>query len=162
MIMRRTMALTAAGSVGLTALVLVAWNPFGAGATQHAPGAILRWQDPELVARGGEIYAAECADCHGANLQGQPDWRERLPTGRLPAPPHDETGHTWHHPDEVLIAITSLGTETVVGGGYESDMPGFGDRLGAEEIVAVLSYIKSTWPVEVIAIHDDINARAAE
>ena len=34
----------------------------------------------------------------------------------------------------------------IVGDGYESDMPGFGDRLSDDEIRAVLDYIKSTWP----------------
>lgn len=123
------------------------------------PGQILRWQDAELVAQGAAIYEAECAACHGADLEGQADWRERLPNGRLPAPPHDETGHTWHHPDELLLAITAMGTAALVGGDYESDMMGFADRLSEAEIVAVLSYIKSTWPAEIIEIHNDVNAR---
>lgn len=132
------------------------------GAAEPAPRQMLRWQDPEVVERGAGIYAAECAVCHGADLEGQPRWQVRLPNGRLPAPPHDETGHTWHHPDAMLFAITKHGTEAVVGGDYESDMIGFGDRLSDEEIVAVLSYIKSTWPEDVRAIHDEVNARAAQ
>src|SRR6516165_7158925 len=44
-----------------------------------------------LVARGKVVYAQQCAPCHGANLEGQPNWRERLPNGRLPGPPHDAT-----------------------------------------------------------------------
>src|SRR3546814_6805220 len=55
------------------------------------------------VMQGKAIYAYSCAACHGAKLQGQPRWRERLANGRLPAPPHDDTGHTWHHPDAVLL-----------------------------------------------------------
>ena len=54
------------------------------------PGA----DDPERIALGGSIYAEHCASCHGAALEGQPGWREGLPSGRIPAPPHDETGHT--------------------------------------------------------------------
>jgi mono/diheme cytochrome c family protein len=68
-----------------------------------------------------------------------------LPSGRLPAPPHDASGHTWHHPDGVLFRIVKQGIEAV-GGGYESDMPGFGDILSDAEIAAALAYIKSTWP----------------
>ena len=64
----------------------------------------------------------------------------------MPAPPHDESGHTWHHSDEVLFRIVKEGTAAIVGGGYESDMPGFADVLSDEEIRAVLDYIKSTWP----------------
>ena len=59
--------------------------------------------DAAQVAEGRAVYAAQCASCHGANLEGQPDWRVRLPNGRLPAPPHDASGHTWHHPDKALF-----------------------------------------------------------
>ena len=48
-----------------------------------------------LVALGKRIYAEHCASCHGANLEGQPNWRIRKPDGRMPAPPHDSSGHTW-------------------------------------------------------------------
>ena len=60
-----------------------------------------------LLAEGAQLYAQHCASCHGSQLEGQPNWRERLPNGRLPAPPHDDSGHTWHHPDHVLFAITN-------------------------------------------------------
>src|SRR5919106_825466 len=39
-----------------------------------------------VLAEGKAIYSQYCARCHGANLEGQPDWRRRLPSGRLPAP----------------------------------------------------------------------------
>ncbi|QUS37375.1 c-type cytochrome [Falsirhodobacter algicola] len=94
---------------------------------------------------GAALYQQNCASCNGAELQGQPDWRSPGPDGRLPAPPHDATGHTWHHGDDILFRITRDGTAAVVGGGYESDMPGFGDNLSDAEIRAILDYIKSTW-----------------
>ena len=105
-------------------------------------------QDKALVAAGQRIYGTHCGSCHGANLEGQPNWRERLPNGRLPAPPHDASGHTWHHPDAVLFGIVKEG---LVPGKYappqyESDMPAFGGILSDEEIRSVLAYIKSTWP----------------
>jgi len=99
----------------------------------------------EQIVRGKEIYAENCASCHGAKLEGQPDWKRRLENGRMPAPPHDESGHTWHHSDQDLFAITKLGVGGVVPG-YESDMLAFGDILSDEEIAAVLAFIKSTWP----------------
>jgi mono/diheme cytochrome c family protein len=153
------MAAGAAGAIGVAAAVF--WPAF-ANDTGNASGQILRWQDAEVVALGAEIYDANCASCHGADLEGQGgDWRVPDAEGYLPAPPHDETGHTWHHPDEILIAVTTQGTAALVGGDYRSNMAGFGEVLSAAEIVAVLSYIKSTWPEEVIEIHNEINAAAA-
>lgn len=98
------------------------------------------------IALGKTLYGQYCASCHGENLEGQPNWKEQKPDGRLPAPPHDATGHTWHHPDKQLFDITKKGTEAIVGGTYKSDMIGFGDVLSDDEIRAVLAYIESTWP----------------
>ncbi len=106
--------------------------------------------DPAQLALGEKLYAAHCASCHGARLEGQPDWRKRQPNGRLPAPPHDDTGHTWHHPDEVLIGITRNGlVPPYAPPGYESDMPAFAGKLSDEDIRAVLAYIESHWSGEV-------------
>ncbi len=102
------------------------------------------------VASGKLIYEQSCASCHGVNLEGQPDWRTRLPNGRLPAPPHDESGHTWHHPDDMLVGITKLGlVPPYAPAGYESDMPAFGSRLTDEQIRDALAYIGSRWPTRV-------------
>lgn len=99
---------------------------------------------------GEKLYAQHCASCHGANLEGQPDWRKRLANGRFPAPPHDASGHTWHHPDEVLFAVTKHGlVPPYAPAGYESDMPAFGGKLSDQEIRAVLAYIESRWSPEV-------------
>lgn len=108
-------------------------------------GSLVEGYQPDL-ARGEAIYAEACAACHGANLEGQPNWRARGPDGRLPAPPHDASGHTWHHSDRILLDITAHGTAAVVGGGYESNMPGFGDAYSDEELRDVLEWIKAQWP----------------
>lgn len=100
---------------------------------------------PDL-AMGARLYAEACASCHGTELEGQPDWIRPLPTGRMPPPPHDASGHTWHHRDDVLFRLVKEGVTAVVGGGYESDMPGFAGVLSDEEIRAILAFIKSTWP----------------
>jgi mono/diheme cytochrome c family protein len=114
---------------------------------------------PDL-AQGAAVYAAQCAACHGAELEGAPNWRQPGPDGRLPAPPHDADGHTWHHADDVLIAITTHGTAAVVGGDYESDMPGFDDVLSAAEIEDVIAFIKSTWPERQRAHQAAVTAQA--
>ena len=78
---------------------------------------------------GRQIYVEHCAVCHGIDLKGEPghpDWRQRKPNGRLPAPPHDESGHTWHHSDKQLFAMTKFGPARLIGDpNYPTDMPGF-------------------------------------
>lgn len=113
--------------------------------------------DSAQVAQGQALYQSHCAKCHGANLEGQPDWRTRLPNGRLPAPPHNAEGHTWHHPDQVLFELTKNGLAAAAPPGYESDMPAFGDVLTDQEIAAVLAFIKSRWPAEIQARQARLN-----
>ena len=101
------------------------------------------------IKKGALLYAENCASCHGADLEGQPDWRTPGADGRLPAPPHDETGHTWHHPDSLLFDYTKLGGEALLarqGVEYDSGMPGFGNVLTDQEIYNILAFIRSTWP----------------
>src|ERR1700757_3354056 len=113
--------------------------------------------DPALTARGKVVYAERCASCRGANLEGQPNWRKRLPNGRLPAPPHDRTGHTWHHSDRQLFDMTKNGTAGMVPS-YETDMPAYKDILSDADIWAVLSFIESTWPQDIRERQQRINA----
>ena len=64
----------------------------------------------------------------------------------MPAPPHDETGHTWHHPDRMLFAMTKDGlVPPYAPKDYSSDMPAFRDKLTDDQTWAVLAYIKSHW-----------------
>ena len=46
----------------------------------------------------------------------------------------------------------------MVSSDYKVSMPIYDDVLKDEEIVAALSYIKSTWPDDVRQIQDKINA----
>ena len=119
-------------------------------------------RDPSKVAPGGRVYVQNCAACHGEKLEGQRDWRARLPNGRLLAPPHDESGHTWHHPDSVLFVITKNGlVPPYAPKDYQSDMPAFGGKLSDEEIWAVLAYIKSHWTSrEVLAARVEMTRNA--
>ena len=103
----------------------------------------------QVVAVGQAIYVKQCARCHGDDLQGQPNFRQRLPNGKMPAPAHDETGHTWHHPDWQLFEITKTGRQPFRPPEYKTDMPAYKDILTDEEIWAVLAFIKNSWPVNI-------------
>lgn len=116
--------------------------------------------DPQLVALGRTVYDAHCASCHGRNLEGEPNWRQPLAAGGLPAPPHDATGHTWHHPDQLLFDYTKKGGAALAPADFQSNMPGFAGVLEDREIWAVLAFIKSRWPEEVQVRQDMMNARS--
>lgn len=140
---------------------------FSATAGTALIAVLLMWADSpgskplsaETLRVGRVLYQQHCASCHGVRLEGQPEWQTPGPTGRLLAPPHDATGHTWHHSDRVLFDITKNGTAAVVGGGYESDMRGFGPILSDNEIRAVLAFIKSSWPERERRYQEDMSRR---
>ena len=135
-------------AIGLAVFWLFVW---GDDASNRADAT-----NPKLVARGEILYQLHCASCHGANLEGQPNWRDRDADGMLPAPPHDVTGHTWHHADALLFDVTKLGSTAVVGSDYMSNMPGFAETLSDGDIWAILSYIKSTWPPDIQEIQSGL------
>jgi len=116
--------------------------------------------DLSIVTLGQNIYSENCASCHGVDLEGQENWQKRDDEGYLPAPPHDETGHTWHHPDEYLFLMTKYGIEKIIGKKYLNKMPAYKDILTDKEIIAVLSFIKSKWPNQIQEIHNNINVRS--
>ena len=86
------------------------------------------------VSAGEEIYAQNCASCHGP-VQG--------PVVLAAAPVHGDAGHTWHHPDRLLHqwVLDRPPLATV--------MPAFRGVLSDEQVREVLAYIKSTWLPEV-------------
>lgn len=144
----RRATVLAVGAVSTAAVLGAAWWHWRAPSA--ADGA-----DPAVIAQGREVYARYCASCHGERLEGQPDWQTRRADGRMPAPPHDATGHTWHHPSGVLFTIVKNGVQAYAPPGYQSDMPAFHGVLTDAQIRAVLAYIASNWP-------EAIRARQAE
>ncbi len=103
----------------------------------------------ESQVRGQVIYAQNCASCHGANLEGQENWRVENEDGTLPAPPHSAEGHTWHHDDGMLFDYTKFGGQQTMEAlgieNFKSGMPAFGDVLTDDQINDVWAFIKSTW-----------------
>lgn len=116
--------------------------------------------DASQIADGRSLYVTYCAGCHGLNLEGQPNWQRPLPNGMMPAPPHDATGHTWHHPDSLLFQITKYGGQSIASPGYVSGMPAFGNQLTDRQIWAILAYIKSTWPPEIREAQEAVNRQS--
>jgi mono/diheme cytochrome c family protein len=111
-----------------------------------------------LVKSGKKIYMKNCAVCHGKNLEGQANWRQRNPDGTLPAPPQDETGHTWHHGSEMLFGVVKNGGPS--NANHKSMMPPFKGVLSDQDIWDVLTFIKSRWPQHVQNRHDMISEKS--
>jgi mono/diheme cytochrome c family protein len=115
----------------------------------------LQWRDPQVTAAGRMLYGAHCAACHGV-LDGTST--PEIAASEKPAPRHDETGHSWQHPDFALFRL-------VFDGVAEANclpvdpalMPRFKGTVSDSELVAILSYIKSTWPDDIRDSHDQVN-----
>jgi len=121
---------------------------------QTLPDMTLHPDNPVLVQRGQTLYSQYCAGCHGDNLEGQPGWQKKKALERRRAPPLDAAGKARRHSDKSLFIMTKFGVHALEGmGTLNSDMPAFEGTLKDEEIVAVLSYVESTWP------KDDTNKR---
>lgn len=106
-----------------------------------------RWYSTEQVAVGEDVYAGNCASCHGQNAESIPNWREKDDQGRYPPPPLNGTAHTWHHSLDILKRTVRDGGEKL--GGW---MPALKDVLKDEEIDAVIAYVQSLWPDEIYGI----------
>lgn len=111
----------------------------------------------EELALGKQVYAQNCATCHGPQGEGQYPAAPYKPdkSGLIAAPPHDSTGHTWHHPDGVLLNITRNGLMVQ---GFQP-MPAFGEKLAENEIQAVLAFIKSWWKQEQLEWQATVSAK---
>lgn len=114
------------------------------------------------IETGRTLYDAHCAACHGAELEGAPDWRSPGPDGRLPPPPHDESGHTWHHGDAMLFDYVQRGGQAYLDDlrvEFDSGMPAFREILTDAEIDAILAFIRSTWPEDIRRIQAERTER---
>jgi mono/diheme cytochrome c family protein len=59
------------------------------------------------------------------------------------APTHQADGHTWHHPDRLLVQWTLDGVPQA------TVMPKFRGQLSEDDVRAVIAYIKTFWPEAV-------------
>ncbi len=129
----------------LASLAILACSS-SSGESVVAPAAT---EPPALSGRSGEeIFTTTCVACHMAGGVGQLNWHIPNAEGVLPAPPLNGDGHTWHHSDGFLYRYVKNGgkmMETPSLPDFKSGMPEFGEQLSHDEIVAVLTYVKSLW-----------------
>ncbi|MGI9649252.1 MAG: c-type cytochrome, partial [Acidimicrobiia bacterium] len=87
---------------------------------------VTKVRDPASVAAGQDLFEANCARCHGSDLDG----------GRAPGGPQAPSLSSKTGPDDaVLIEIVKRGR-----GGY---MPSFATQLEEAEIASIIDYVRS-------------------
>jgi len=104
--------------------------------------------DAAKAQRGKGTYQANCAVCHGPNAEGASNWATPGPDGLYPPPPHDDSGHTWHHSDRALYEVIHAGMGDPLRPSSPLRMPAWGGKLSDVEIRAVIEYFKSLWSEE--------------
>jgi mono/diheme cytochrome c family protein len=99
--------------------------------------------------RGERLYNVYCSTCHGGPVAERAAARPSYP------PPHNASGHTWQHATCELEAIVRDGGDDMTRALRAAqappgavEMPSFKDRLSADEIDAILAYIKTMWTDE--------------
>lgn len=144
------------GAIALATLFIVI-EPFDG---EGAPAEVAGWPPhAELVERGATVYRTHCAVCHGQTGEGEPNGMVQNPDGTYPPPPHDSSGHTWHHGDGLLFEIIRDGGAQFETGAFRSRMPAWGEVLSDEEIRAVITYLKTPWDVEERAFQAEVSER---
>lgn len=118
------------------------------------PVAPARQVDTAQLALGKQTFQEHCARCHGAQAQGDVQWRKRDANGHYPAPPLNGSGHAWHHSTEVLKDMILEGSPQGQG-----NMPAWKGSLSEEKIDAVIAWFQSTWPQPVYNAWFEIQQR---
>lgn len=113
-----------------------------------------RWYPQDLLSTGQQLYQKHCANCHGADAEGDPNWRQLGSGGRIRPPPLNGTGHTWHHPLLALIDVIMNGSPR-----EQANMPAWRERFSSEEVFAVIAWFQSHWSDEVYSEWEIIDQR---
>ena len=99
------------------------------------------------LARGQVLYQP-CIHCHGQYGEGEgnaPNPYVPDQFGYMRVPRHDSLGHTWMHPDQILVEFIKKGSNNLL---YRNVMPPFESIYTDEEILVLLDYIKYWWTPE--------------
>ena len=94
--------------------------------------------------RGARLFQEHCAQCHGPEAQGHPDWQT---PGVVAAPPLNGTGNDWKRSRQELAHVILQGAKrdgTPV-------MPGWEGRLTEAEVDDVIAWFQALWPADVYA-----------
>lgn len=103
--------------------------------------------DPASVARGAQLFGERCAECHGPQAQGHPDWQTPSDGSFAAAPPLNGTGNDWK--------LTRAQIATIIKNGVRRKtdnvdiMPAWKGRLNDSDVEDVINWMQSLWPADV-------------
>lgn len=126
----------------------------GSASSLQAPLGSDRPLSLESVARGAHLYQEHCAQCHGPEAQGHPDWENPQVVA---APPLNGSGNEWKKKKVELVAVIKNGAKR----NNEAVMPGWQGRLSDQEIDDVVTWFQALWPIDVYDRWLKVNAGAA-
>ena len=92
---------------------------------------------------GKELYQANCAFCHGDELQGQPHWDKTYIEGKRPAPPLNASGNIALLSNRELFEITKYGGQPFAPPHYINEMQAFEMLLKDSQIWAILAFLRA-------------------
>jgi mono/diheme cytochrome c family protein len=96
----------------------------------------------ESLFSGVRLFHEHCAQCHGPEAQGHPDWQNPKVAA---APPLNGTGDVWKRRKQDMIAVIKNGVQR----NGEPVMPAWKGRLSDREIEDIISWYQALWPPEV-------------
>jgi mono/diheme cytochrome c family protein len=128
-------------------------------AVSPVPPVAVRHFDPDSITRGARLFEENCAQCHGPQAQGHPDWQTPNDGSFAAAPPLNGTGNDWQRSRAELTATIRNGVRR------KSDkvdvMPAWKGRLSERDIEDVINWMQSLWSPEVYEAWSKAQAAAA-
>jgi mono/diheme cytochrome c family protein len=116
-----------------------------AAPTAETPGRAAPVFDIERINRGAALYQSHCAQCHGPQAQGHPDWERGRKEGFAAAPPLNGTGTDWKLTKKQMIDIIRNGKKL----NGVPVMPAWKGRVEDKQIEDIITWFQATWPADV-------------
>lgn len=110
--------------------------------------------DLERVARGARLFQENCAQCHGPQAQGHPDWQRARKEGYAAAPPLNGTGTDISLSRERMVEVIRKGAKRK----GVMVMPAWKGRVDDEQITDIISWYQALWPAETYQLWRRANA----
>lgn len=125
--------------------------------TDSPQRAALIASNPDLQT-GQAVYELRCAHCHGYSGEGQlaATVANTEQLGMHTVPPHNASGHTWKHSDQLLRQVILNGIENPLD---HFAMPPFEGAVSETEIDQLIAYIRLWWTDDQRAWQSQVTER---